>query len=325
MTKISLTDILKNVMSFLERSGTEYMNWLNKLERKFGNWAIPNLIVWLIGAYTIGFVLYQVNPSIIGLLMLSPYHILHGQIWRIISWVLIPPTGSLFSLFFLVLLYYSLGTALERTWGTFRYNVYIFSGILFTAVGAFILYGVSSLLGVQSLGLWTTVNGYITYPTMFSTYYVNMSIFLAYAATFPDYEVLLFFILPIKVKFLGIIYGAMLVYQFIVGYGTSSALFYYNLGIRFVITASLLNFVVFFFTSRRKVRRGPIRITRQQAAKQQSFRHEAKKSGSITRHKCAVCGRTDETNPELEFRFCSKCNGNYEYCQDHLFTHTHVQ
>ena len=201
----------------------------------------------------------------------------------------------------------------------------IFSGILFTAVGAFILYGVSSLLGVQSLGLWTTVNGYITYPTMFSTYYVNMSIFLAYAATFPDYEVLLFFILPIKVKFLGIIYGAMLVYQFIVGYGTSSALFYYNLGIRFVITASLLNFVVFFFTSRRKVRRGPIRITRQQAAKQQSFRHEAKKSGSITRHKCAVCGRTDETNPELEFRFCSKCNGNYEYCQDHLFTHTHVQ
>ena len=186
------------------------------------------------------------------------------------------------------------------------------------------LYGVSSLLGAQSLGLWMTVDGYITYPTMFSTYYVNMSIFLAYAATFPDYEVLLFFILPIKVKFLGIIYGAMLVYQFIVGYGTSSALFYYNLGIRFVITASLLNFVVFFFTSRKKVRRGPIKIIRQQAVKQQP-RHETKKSSGITRHKCAVCGRTDETNPELEFRFCSKCNGNYEYCQDHLFTHTHVQ
>ena len=301
------------------------MNWLDKLERKFGRYAIPNLTVYLLAGYVIGFAVYYLAPNLLRYLTLEPYYILHGQIWRIISWVLIPPTGSLFSLFFLVLLYYSLGTALERTWGTFRYNVYIFSGILFTAVGAFILYGVSSLLGVQSLGLWTTVNGYITYPTMFSTYYVNMSIFLAYAATFPDYEVLLFFILPIKVKFLGIIYGAMLVYQFIVGYGTSSALFYYNLGIRFVITASLLNFVVFFFPSRRKVRRGPIRITRQQAAKQQSFRHEAKKSGSITRHKCAVCGRTDETNPELEFRFCSKCNGNYEYCQDHLFTHQHVK
>ena len=307
------------------KKGVNVLNWLDKLERKFGRYAIPNLTVYLLAGYVIGFAVYYLAPNLLRYLTLEPYYILHGQIWRIISWVLIPPTGSLFSLFFLVLLYYSLGTALERTWGTFRYNVYIFSGILFTAAGAFILYGVSSLLGAQSLGLWTTVNGYITYPTMFSTYYVNMSIFLAYAATFPDYEVLLFFILPIKVKFLGIIYGAMLVYQFIVGYGTSSALFYYNLGIRFVITASLLNFVVFFFTSRRKVRRGPIRITRQQAAKQQSFRHEAKKSGSITRHKCAVCGRTDETNPELEFRFCSKCNGNYEYCQDHLFTHTHVQ
>ena len=311
--------------TILVKKGVNVLNWLDKLERKFGRYAIPNLTVYLLAGYVIGFAVYYLAPNLLRYLTLEPYYILHGQIWRIISWVLIPPTGSLFSLFFLVLLYYSLGTALERTWGTFRYNVYIFSGILFTAVGAFILYGVSSLLGAQSLGLWTTVNGYITYPTMFSTYYVNMSIFLAYAATFPDYEVLLFFILPIKVKFLGIIYGAMLVYQFIVGYGTSSALFYYNLGIRFVITASLLNFVVFFFTSRRKVRRGPIRITRQQAAKQQSFRHEAKKSGSITRHKCAVCGRTDETNPELEFRFCSKCNGNYEYCQDHLFTHTHVQ
>ena len=267
-----------------------------------------------------------INPGFFTYLYLNPYEIIHHfQIWRLLTWLIVPPDSFDFWTLLMLYFYYSIGTSLERTWGTYRYNVYIFSGILFTAAGAFILYGISSLLGAQSLGLWTTVNGYITYPTMFSTYYVNMSIFLAYAATFPDYEVLLFFILPIKVKFLGIIYGAMLVYQFIVGYGTSSALFYYNLGIRFVITASLLNFVVFFFTSRRKVRRGPIRITRQQAAKQQSFRHEAKKSGSITRHKCAVCGRTDETNPELEFRFCSKCNGNYEYCQDHLFTHTHVQ
>ena len=302
---------------------------MSKFEKKFGKYAIHNLTMVLIMCYVAGYVIELMGSAagnnLLGFLTLDPYRILHGQIWRLVTWVIVPPDSLDIFTIIMLLFYYNLGTALERTWGTYRYNVYIFSGILFTAVGAFILYGVSSLLGAQSLGLWTTVNGYITYPTMFSTYYVNMSIFLAYAATFPDYEVLLFFILPIKVKFLGIIYGAMLVYQFIVGYGTSSALFYYNLGIRFVITASLLNFVVFFFTSRRKVRRGPIRITRQQAAKQQSFRHEAKKSGSITRHKCAVCGRTDETNPELEFRFCSKCNGNYEYCQEHLFTHTHVQ
>ncbi len=299
---------------------------MSNFEKKFSKYAIKNLSLILIMFYACGYLMKWINPGFFTYLYLNPYEIIHHfQIWRLLTWLIVPPDSFDFWTLLMLYFYYSIGTSLERTWGTYRYNVYIFSGILFTAVGAFILYGVSSLLGAQSLGLWTTVNGYITYPTMFSTYYVNMSIFLAYAATFPDYEVLLFFILPIKVKFLGIIYGAMLVYQFIVGYGTSSALFYYNLGIRFVITASLLNFVVFFFTSRRKVRRGPIRITRQQAAKQQSFRHEAKKSGSITRHKCAVCGRTDETNPELEFRFCSKCNGNYEYCQDHLFTHTHVQ
>ena len=298
---------------------------MSSFEKKFGKYAIKNLSLILIMCYACGYLMKWINPGFFTYLYLNPYEIIHHfQIWRLVTWLIVPPDSFDFWTLLMLYFYYSIGTSLERTWGTYRYNVYIFSGILFTAVGAFILYGVSSLLGAQSLGLWMTVDGYITYPTMFSTYYVNMSIFLAYAATFPDYEVLLFFILPIKVKFLGIIYGAMLVYQFIVGYGTSSALFYYNLGIRFVITASLLNFVVFFFTSRKKVRRGPIKMIRQQAVKQQA-RHEMKKSSGITRHKCAVCGRTDETNPELEFRFCSKCNGNYEYCQDHLFTHTHVQ
>lgn len=298
---------------------------MSNFEKKFGKYAIKNLSLILIMCYACGYLMKWINPGFFTYLYLNPYEIIHHfQIWRLVTWLIVPPDSFDFWTLLMLYFYYSIGTSLERTWGTYRYNVYIFSGILFTAAGAFILYGVSSLLGAQSLGLWMTVDGYITYPTMFSTYYVNMSIFLAYAATFPDYEVLLFFILPIKVKFLGIIYGAMLVYQFIVGYGTSSALFYYNLGIRFVITASLLNFVVFFFTSRKKVRRGPIKIIRQHAVKQQP-RHETKKSSGITRHKCAVCGRTDETNPELEFRFCSKCNGNYEYCQDHLFTHTHVQ
>ena len=298
---------------------------MSDFEKKFGKYAIKNLSLILIMCYACGYLMKWINPGFFTYLYLNPYEIIHHfQIWRLVTWLIVPPDSFDFWTLLMLYFYYSIGTSLERTWGTYRYNVYIFSGILFTAVGAFVLYGISSLLGAQSLGLWMTVDGYITYPTMFSTYYVNMSIFLAYAATFPDYEVLLFFILPIKVKFLGIIYGAMLVYQFIVGYGTGSALFYYNLGIRFVIIASLLNFVVFFFTSRKKVRRGPIKIIRQQVVKQQP-RHETKKSSGITRHKCAVCGRTDETNPELEFRFCSKCNGNYEYCQEHLFTHTHVQ
>ena len=129
-------------------------------------------------------------------------------------------------------------------------------------------------------------------------------------------QILLFFFLPIKVKILGMIYGIMLVYEFIVGYVDPSV----TIANRFVIAASLLNFAVFFLTSRNMIHMSPKQVKRRQ-----EFRREVKKSSKITRHKCAVCGRTEESNPELEFRFCSKCDGNYEYCQEHLFTHTHVK
>ena len=127
---------------------------------------------------------------------------------------------------------------------------------------------------------------------------------------------MLFRSLPIKVKILGMIYGIMLVYEFIVGYVDPSV----TIANRFVIAASLLNFAVFFLTSRNMIHMSPKQVKRRQ-----EFRREVKKSSKITRHKCAVCGRTEESNPELEFRFCSKCDGNYEYCQEHLFTHTHVK
>ena len=177
------------------------MNWLNKLERKFGNWAVPNLIVWLIGAYTIGFVLYQVNPSIIGLLMLSPYHILHGQVWRLITWVFMPTDTNLVYLLIMALFYYQLGTTLERTWGTFRFNVYIFGGMLFTVIGAFLLYGIMYLLNG---GVTTEM---LLIGTSFSTSYINMSIFLAFACMYPDMQVLLMFIIPIKMKWMAAVYG----------------------------------------------------------------------------------------------------------------------
>ena len=109
------------------------MNWLDKLERKLGRFAIPNLTVYLLAGYVIGFGIMVFMPDMLGYLTLEPALILRGQVWRIISWVLIPPTTNLISLAFLVLLYYSLGTALERTWGSFRYNVYIFSGMIFKA------------------------------------------------------------------------------------------------------------------------------------------------------------------------------------------------
>lgn len=282
------------------------MNWLDKLERKLGRYAIPNLTVYLLAGYVIGFAVMNFMPGLLNWLTLEPGLILRGQLWRIISWVLIPPSSSLISLIFLVLLYYSLGSALERTWGTFRYNVYIFSGILFTVVAAFLLYGALYLIyGVEfslsSVGL-------------ISTNYITMSIFLAFAAIYPDMEVLLYFILPIKMKWMALVYAAMAVYYFIQG----------GLATRVAIAASLLNFVIFFLSSRNMRRFGPREQARKAKFKKQSRPHMTYAGGGA-RHRCAVCGRTELDDPNLEFRFCSKCRGNYEYCQDHLFTHEHVK
>lgn len=284
------------------------MNWLNKMERKWGRYAVPNLMLWLIGAYSIGYILFQANPAIIEYLMLSPYHILHGQVWRLVTWIFMPSTGSLFSLLIMALLYYQLGSALERTWGTFRFNVYIFSGMIFTVIGAFILYGIMCLLG-----------GGVTMSAMllgygFSTNYINLSIFLAFAVTYPEMQLLLMYIIPVKMKWMAVIYAILTVAQFIEG----------NWASRIAIVMSLLNFIIFFLSTRDVKRYSPHEVKRRQQFKSQMSRPQNSYAGGA-HHKCAVCGRTELDDPRLEFRFCSKCEGNYEYCQDHLFTHQHMR
>lgn len=272
------------------------LNWLNKLERKFGRYAINNLTLYLIGAYIIGYGIYSLLPNLLGWLTLEPGLILSGQVWRIISWILVPPSGNILTILIMMLFYYSLGTALERTWGAFRYNVYIFSGILFTVIGAFILYLVTGGFGFY-----------------FSTYYINMSIFLAFAVSNPNMEILLYFILPIKIKWMALVYAAFILYDLARG----------NMVTRVAIIMSLLNFIVFFFSSRNTKPYTPKERARKANFKKQSHPHMTYQNGA--RHRCAVCGRTELDDPTLEFRFCSKCKGNYEYCQEHLFTHLHVQ
>lgn len=276
------------------------MNWLNKMESKFGRYAIRNLTMYLIGTYVIGYGIYFLLPSLFQWLTLEPAYILRGQVWRIVSWILIPPSGNIITIVIMLMFYYSLGTALERTWGAFRYNVYIFSGILFTVLGAFLLY---FFIGGNLVG----------YGAYFNTYYINMSIFLAFAASYPDMEVMLYFILPIKIKWMALVYAAYILYALVMG----------NIVTRVSIAASLLNFVVFFFSSRNLKPYTPKEQMRKKKFKQQSRPHMTYANGA--KHRCAVCGRTELDNPDLEFRFCSKCNGNYEYCQDHLFTHEHIK
>lgn len=291
------------------------MNWLNKLERKIGRYAIPNLIVWMIGAYTIGFVLYTVSPGILNLLTLSPYHILHGQIWRLFTWVLMPTESNLIFLLIMALFYYQLGTTLERTWGTFRFNVYIFSGMIFTVIGAFVLYAIYYVQNLSAITAMPALAANLSSSLGwgYSVNYINMSIFLAFAVMYPDMQVMLYFIIPIKMKWMAIVYGVLIVYNFIISSWAG----------RISIVMSMLSFIVFFLSTRNLKRYTPHEVHRRQKFKAQM--REPRPGSGITKHKCAICGRTELDAPELEFRFCSKCEGNYEYCSDHLFTHQHIR
>ena len=285
------------------------MKFIDKLERKLGRFGIPNLTIYMIICYVIGYALMIVNPGILNWLSLEPAYILRGQVWRLVTWVLYPPStsGVLWFAIAVLFFYYPIGTSLERTIGTFKYTLYILSGVVFTILGAFILY---FLLG-----------GNVLVGNVFSTYYISLSTFLAYAMCYPDMQVLLMFIIPVKMKWMAIFYVVIVVYEMI-QYIMAGAWY-----LVIPIVASLLNFIIFYFGTKDFSRYNPKEVRRRNEFRRAMEPQGRMKSGSgsVTKHKCAICGRTELDDPNLEFRFCSRCNGNYEYCQDHLFTHTHVK
>jgi len=293
--------------------------WLNKLERKYGKYAISNLTLYLIIGYVIGYVVSVISPDLLVALQFNPYAIIHGQVWRIFTWLLlIPRDTNIIFVAIMLFFYYQLGNALENTWGTFKYNVYIFSGILFTIFGAIITYFGIIMVGKGQL----TQADYQILPSYagqlvgaaVSTYYITTSIFLAFAAIYPDMQVMLYFVIPLKIKWLGILYA--------IGIGVD--IVFSPWPVKAVIIFSLLNFLVFFFTTRNYARINPSNIKRKQEYRKKI--REAHKNTTYengARHKCAICGRTELDDPNLTFRYCSKCSGGREYCQDHLFTHEH--
>ena len=303
---------------------------MDKLEKKLGKFAIPRLTVVLLVIQGVGYLLYYAGAQglLVSYMTLSPYAILHGQVWRLVSWLLIP-SMDLFSFALVALLFYlPIGTQMERIWGDFKYNLYIFLGLFFTVLGAFFLYAYYSIatggLGAALASEYLAVS--------FSPYYVMLSIFFAFAATFPESMVLFMFLIPLKMKWLGLGYGAYMLYMMITG----------TMETRVVIIASVLNFVIFFLWSQKSPFRqaqgaqraagSPFAAFQQQArraAQQRQQTGPVYRPGAGTamqpRHRCAVCGVTEISHPDREFRYCSKCKGAYEYCQEHLFTHTHVE
>ena len=291
------------------------MNWIDRLEKKFPRFGIENLTIYVIGCYVAGFLLQMMVPAVMNYLSLDMRMIFRGQIWRLVTWLLFPPStgnGILFAIAILFF-YYPIGVSLERTWGRFRYTLYIFCGILFTILGALLLFLITGNI-VKSGPYMFYIPG-----SIFTTYYISLSIFLAFAMSYPEASVLLYFVIPIKMKWMAIFYGVILVAE-IVSYLREGQWF-----MVIPIVASLLNFALFYFSTKNLSRFTPNQVHRRmEFRRQMNTGTRTMQGGRITKHKCAICGRTEDDDPNLEFRFCSRCNGNYEYCQDHLFTHQHI-
>lgn len=261
------------------------MNLLDKLERKFGKYSIENLPKY-ISMFTAMFYIMSVilpSGSIQELLYLIPQNIMQGQIWRLVTFILVPPNmGPIFA-FFAIYIYYSMATTLESEWGSFKLNVYYLIGMIASII-------ISLLFDVPMSG-----------------FYLNTSIFFAFAFLYPDIEFLIFFILPVKVKYLAFLSWLFVFYQIIFGD------FYQK--IESIISIS--NFLLFFGEDIYKL----ISKNKKQVARKNEFAKVVAMKDYF--HKCCICGKTDKSDPDMDFRYCTSCEGDFEYCMDHLKNHEH--
>lgn len=233
--------------------------------------------------------------------------ILHGQVWRLFTFVLVPQSSGIL-LFLLLFAYYGIGRMVEQAWGTLKFNLFYLCGILLTDIAALIFGGAAS------------------------AYYLNLSLFLALATLFPDNQILLFYIIPLRMKYLAWAYLLVILVEIVQG--------------QFFSLFALLNYFLFFgwdFVNvlpgngqwlrdlrRKHAHPNPNWADRYQTTSTAKTKKSTQRTAKVVdapayRHKCAVCGRTDVSNPELEFRYCSKCRGYYCYCEEHINNHAHIE
>jgi hypothetical protein len=264
------------------------MDWMDRLERRFGRYAVDNLIVYIVGLNGFVYLLTLIEPTgtYVRKLMLVPALVLRGEIWRLITYVFIPPSTSPLWIIFVLHFYYMIGTSLEAEWGSFKFNLYYLIGMLGTTLAAFL-----SLTGATT------------------SVYLNLSLLLAFARMFPDYELLLFFILPLKVKYLAVAEWVFIGFTVLTAPAPA----------KIAALASVINYFVFFG---KDILFG-LKLGRQSYNKRKEFRGKLIKMPNM--HKCTICGITEHDDPDMEFRYCSKCEGDYEYCMKHLKDHEHIR
>lgn len=259
------------------------MSFMNRMERRFRRFCIPNLTLIIVFGQVAAFLAIQSNPKLLDRFVLTGDLVLEGQAWRLVTFVFMPPDTHVFFLFFALYLFYLMGNALEVTWGTFRYDLFLLTGYLATISVAFMF---------PSLPL--------------ANLFWLESVFLAFAILYPDFSLMIMFLLPVKVKWLALVAWIHMGIEFINGPWV----------IRFAVVAGVLNFFLFFGSELlRRIKRGKRKMSAaasKLASKDEPF------------HKCHVCGITDHSHPNAEFRYCSQCSGNLCYCDEHIRSHEHV-
>ena len=271
------------------------------------NKGIPNLMLYVALGSAVVNILSIIDKTelLYFLLCFDRAAILQGQIWRLFTYPLTFTAGSFMLTAISLICYYSLGRAMENLWGTLRFNLFYLSGIVMMDIYCMLFGGMADV------------------------YYLNMSLFLAYATLYPNAQFLFLFIIPVKAWIFALLDLLMVVYGLLV------YPFPYNL---FSVVA-LANYFLFFGKDVLNV----IPLTWRLNARRLFKKKPAKKTGTIPfptagsyeastakpkapyTHRCTVCGRTDVSDPDLEFRYCSRCNGYHCYCQDHINNHTHIQ
>ena len=244
------------------------------------------------------------NYMLYNLLYFNRSLILQGQIWRLFTYPLTYRIDNLMLMAVSLFCYYSLGRAMESIWGTLRFNLFYFTGVLMMDVYCMLFGGTASVT------------------------YLNLSLFLSYATLFPDAQFLLFFIIPIKARIFALVDLAIVLMDLVV------YRFPYNLS----SVISLANYFLFFgkdvlnilpmswrANAARKFRKQPQKKAKVIQFNTGSFESTKAAQHTAYTHRCTVCGRTDVSNPELEFRYCSRCKGYYCYCEEHINNHSHIQ
>lgn len=262
------------------------------------NLAIPGLMRYIIIANIAVYFLNMLANDALHFLTMNPQAVLQGEIWRIFTFALFPDSGGIWLLVF-CMFYYWLGSSLEQIWGSAKFTIYYFSGVLLTALASILVYLIDGI------------------PlTIYGASYVNAAMFFAYAMYYPEAMVRILYLIPVKMKWIAWFEAAMYAIHVI------RFAFIGSWGIAMMPVIAMLNLFIFFSPEiSRKVSRSQAHMRPQAVQFRKAVKEQQRQKGY--NHKCSVCGKTDTEYPNLQFRYCSKCTGYHCYCEDHIFNHVH--